>query len=145
MDEFDFWVGEWEVYAGDKLAGVNRIEKLHDGAVIVENWTGTSGATGISLNFYDPALGKWRQTYVANDRTIWEMTGECRDGAMRFEGDLIFADGNLKKTRVTFYNLERDRLRHTEDNSSDGGQTWVSVWDAIYSRIMVSGKTPLPG
>ena len=137
MDEFDFWVGEWEVYAGDKLAGLNRIEKLNDGAVIVENWTGTSGATGTSLNFYNPAVKKWRQTYVANDRAIWEMTGEYRDGAMRFEGEVTDADRGIKQTRVTFFDLGPDRLRHTEDNSSDRGQTWANVWDAIYVRKSV--------
>ena len=134
MGEFDFWVGEWEVREGERLAGVNGIEKLHDGAVIVENWKGTSGATGTSLNFFDPILNKWRQVYVANDRTIWDMTGEYTDGAMRFEGKVTDADGTTKLTRVTFFKLESDRVRHTEDNSSDGGETWINVWDAIYLR-----------
>lgn len=134
MDDLDFWVGEWEVRAGEEFAGVNRIEKVHNGAVIVENWTGASGATGISLNFYDPTIKKWRQTYVANDRTIWDMSGEYRDKAMRFEGTVTDGDGIVKMTRVTFFNEGPERVRHTEDNSTDGGSSWTNVWDAVYTR-----------
>ena len=36
--------------------------------------------------------------------------------------------------RVKFYNLSPDRVRHTQDNSTDGGQTWTNVWDATYVR-----------
>ena len=29
--QFDFWIGEWEVYSGEQLAGHNRIEPILDG------------------------------------------------------------------------------------------------------------------
>lgn len=136
--QLDFWVGEWDVQANGATVGTSIIEKLHDGCLIVENWIGRSGATGKSLNFYNPVLKKWRQVYVANDLTIWEMSGEYSDGAMRYEGEVISADESVKLTRVTFYDLPPRAVRHMEDNSSDGGKTWESVWDATYLKRIKS-------
>ncbi len=134
--QLDFWVGEWDVQltATGQHAGVSRIERMEDGCAIVENWTGAAGGpTGKSLNFYNPTARKWRQTYVGSNLGIWEMSGVYKDGAMRYEGESFTPRGKVL-TRVTFFNLGPDRVRHTEDNSSDDGKTWNTVWDAMYMR-----------
>ena len=138
--EFDFWVGEWDVQIAGQTVGTNIIQRLEEGCLIQENWTGTNGGSGKSMNFFNPTTGRWRQTYIGANQTIWEMTGEYRDGAMRYDGQ-VFSPRGTVLTRVTFYNLEPNRLRHTEDNSSDGGKTWTNVWDAIYVRKATSQKT----
>ena len=40
---FDFWIGEWEVWANDQLAGTNRIEPMLEGCALAEHWRGASG------------------------------------------------------------------------------------------------------
>lgn len=132
--ELDFWVGEWDVQVNGVTAGINVIQRIEDGCVIMENWKGQGGLTGKSMNFYNPALGKWRQTYVGSNASIWEMEGEYKEGAMRFSGQVFAPNGQAVMTRVIFYNLEPGRLRHTAENSSDQGKTWTTVWDAIYVR-----------
>ena len=132
--QFDFWVGEWDVQVGGQTVGTNVIERLQEGCIIMENWTGQAGGSGKSMNFYDPVVKKWRQTYMSNNQVVWEMSGEYKDGALRYEGEVHTPNGNRTLTRVTFYNQSPDRVRHTEDNSTDGGKTWTNVWDSIYVR-----------
>ena len=131
--EFDFWLGEWDVQVNGQSIGTNVIQRTEDGCIIQENWKGQAGITGKSLNFYNPVLGVWRQTYIGNNLAIWEMSGEYKDKAMRYSGQM-FAGNATVMTRVTFYNLEPGRLRHTQENSTDEGKTWTTVWDAMYLR-----------
>jgi hypothetical protein len=132
--QFDFWVGVWDVQVGGRTVGTNVIERLEEGCLIMESWTGRGGTTGKSLNFYDPVLRKWRQTYVASNQAIWEMSGEYKEGAMRYEGEIHTPNGRTTLTRVTLQSLSPDRLRHTQDDSTDGGKTWTNVWDSVYVR-----------
>lgn len=138
--QFDFWVGEWDVQTGGLSVGTNVVERLEEGCLIMENWTGRGGSTGKSMNFYDPVVKKWRQTYIGNSRAVWEMSGEYRDGAMRYEGEIHTPNGNKTLTRVTLYGLSPDRIRHTQDDSTDGGKTWTNVWDSVYVRKKNAGQ-----
>jgi hypothetical protein len=132
--ELDFWVGEWDVTISGQTVGTNSVQRLEDGCVIMENWASVPAAqTGKSINFYNPTTGKWRQTYVGNDLGIWEMSGEYRDGAMRYEGKIYSPRGEVM-TRMTFFNLGPDKVRQLGENSTDGGKTWATVWDAMYVR-----------
>ena len=132
--ELDFWVGEWDVTISGQTVGTNSVQRLEDGCVIMENWASVPAAqTGKSINFYNPTTGRWRQTYVGNDSGIWEMSGEYRDGAMRYEGKIYSPRGEVM-TRMTFFNLGPDKVRQLGENSTDGGKTWATVWDAMYVR-----------
>jgi hypothetical protein len=35
FSKLDFWVGEWDVFVGDRQVGENRIEKILDGCAVV--------------------------------------------------------------------------------------------------------------
>lgn len=131
--ELDFWVGEWDVSANGQRVGSSSVKQIEDGCVILEAWSASGGQTGESMNFYNPVTGKWRQTYVGNNLGIWEMSGEYKDAAMRYEGELYTARGKIV-TRMTFFNLGPDKVRQLGENSADDGKTWTSVWDAIYTR-----------
>ncbi len=49
--EFDFWIGDWEVHTADgTYAGSNTISKAERGCVLLEQWRGASGSTGMSIN-----------------------------------------------------------------------------------------------
>ena len=38
--QFDFWIGEWEVYGKDgQKAGDSKIELILDSCIVLENWT----------------------------------------------------------------------------------------------------------
>lgn len=132
--QFDFWIGEWDVYAGDRLAGTNRITRILEGCVIFEDYTGSGAYSGKSFNVYDPATKRWKQRWVDTSGLILELEGEFRDGAMRLEGETANADGSRVMHKLTFYPLPDGRVRQHWQQSRDGGATWVDAFDGLYVR-----------
>lgn len=137
--QFDFWVGEWDVQISGQSVGTNIIERLEEGCLIMENWTGRGGS-GKSMNFYNPVTKKWRQTYMSSNQVIWEMSGTYKDGVMNYEGEMMPPNSQPIMVRVKLYNLSTERIRHTQDNSTDGGKTWTNVWDSTYVRKKAAGN-----
>src|SRR4029077_18052907 len=70
--QFDFWIGDWEVYANNgKKAGDSKIELILDSCVILENWKSANVSQGIhyagkSFNTYNSITKEWQQTWVDN-------------------------------------------------------------------------------
>ena len=130
---FDFWIGEWDVQLNGQTVGVNVITKSEDGCSIHEHWTNNGGNGGRSINFYNATLGIWRQSYIGSNMAVWEMSGEVKDGKMQYTGQVFSSSGTVM-TKVNIWPIGPDRLRHTQDDSSDGGKTWTNVWDSTYVR-----------
>jgi tetratricopeptide (TPR) repeat protein len=136
---FDFWVGDWDVFAADKQVGHNRIERILGGCALQENWTDLYGDTGRSLNYYDPASGKWKQNWVdENGGLVW-YEGEVRDGEMLFHGENIAADGRKLLARVRLGPLTDGTVHHVIEHSKDGGKTWAVAFDAVYRPAKKDG------
>lgn len=132
--QLDFWVGDWDVKTPQgQLAGTNTIQRLEDGCLILENWTGSQGGTGKSMNFYNAATDKWRQTWVSSAGGVTEYEGSYRDGAMRYEGEST-RNGTKLKLRLTFFDLGPDRVRQFAEQSADAGKTWTVTYDFTYIR-----------
>src|SRR5208282_2040528 len=60
--EFDFWVGDWDVFDAGSLSGANstkvaraRVDLILDGCVLREDYRGTDGHRGQSFTIYDDA------------------------------------------------------------------------------------------
>lgn len=131
---FDFWVGTWEVFSGPSQIGTNVIERDLNGCVLIERWTSAAGSRGISLNFLDPATGKWRQQWVADNGSVVWYEGEVRDGAMHYAGEQINPRGIKTLARVLLQPQPDGTVRHRIENSTDGGKTWTNAFEAIYRR-----------
>ena len=134
--EFDFWIGDWDAYVtGTKnLAGHNKIELSSGGCALLENWT-SNASSGKSLNFIDPATGKWRQTWIGSYPNGMQdfIGGEYKDGAMRFvfEGT---RNGQKFVGRFIFFNEKPGLVRQFNETSIDDGKTWVTTYDFTYVR-----------
>jgi hypothetical protein len=135
--QFDFWLGEWDVKESSAetgpTVGASKIEKLVGSCIIQENWE-SPGFSGKSWNFYDVGLSKWRQIWIDITGRRAEFSGEYRDGAMRFEGEAVLANGRRVKSRMTFFNLSADKVRQFAERSTDEGKTWTTTVDYIYFR-----------
>jgi hypothetical protein len=137
--EFDFWVGTWDVHPNGKpeqRAGTNVITKVHQGCVILENWTGARGMTGTSINIYDASRGRWYQTWADSSGELHEYMGGIEDGKMVYYANLAAPPGQSGRvrTRLTFFNEGPDRVRQLSERTPDGGNTWVVNYDFIYVR-----------
>jgi hypothetical protein len=141
--EFDFWLGDWDVYARgtDTLVGKSRIESASGGCMVLENWTAVGGPphNGKSMNFVDPVSSKWIQVWVGSSGIIPQnitrfYDGEYKDGAMRFVYDREM-NGSKITGRFIFYNEGPNQVRQFNEQSSDGGKTWATNYDFIYKRV----------
>ncbi len=134
--EFDFWLGEWDVYrAGtETLVAHSLIEKLYAGCAVRENWMPLKGAGGGSLNGYDPQSGGWKQTWIGSSPGPVYFTGGATDGKMvltgRWKGSGPKGEDGL--TRMTYSKLPDGAVRQHGEFSADHGLTWQTTFDLIY-------------
>ncbi|MCA1634380.1 MAG: hypothetical protein LC802_11975 [Acidobacteria bacterium] len=133
--QLDFWVGEWEVQGPKgKTVGASSVQLILSDCVVFENWTGGSGYSGKSFNFYDAKAHKWKQFWVDDRGGSLEFTGEFKDGAMRYTGLSTAQDGKPVMDRLTFFPLAEGRVRQLWQQSADEGRTWKTVFDGTYIK-----------
>lgn len=132
--QFDFWIGEWEVYAGEDLAGHNSIRPILDGCVLQESWRGSRGSAGSSFNFYNPQKDRWQQFWVWRNGTTLELEGELENGNMILTGTTVDREGKTLHHRVAWYDNPEGTVRQWWETSADGGETWETAFDGLYRK-----------
>lgn len=136
--QFDFWLGKWEVRLPDgTLVGYDTIMKRDGGCTIHESWEGSGGSSGTSLTFYVPSRSQWRQVWVGSGATLIDITGGLtEDGAMHMEGTIEYADrANVIAFRGTWTQAADGRVRQKFEEFDLAGQTWNLWFDGIFRRI----------
>lgn len=138
--QFDFWIGQWDVtpWTGPLVpgqpAGFNDVHPILEHCVVFENWKGGGCGEGKSFNYFDSNLNKWRQIWMDDSGNALDYVGEFRDGAMRFAGWTLDAQGHRVEQKLTFTPIDKDTVRQTFESSSDGGKTWATSFDGRYVR-----------
>lgn len=133
---FDFWLGDWEVYANDRRAGTNRIEKTLDGCALTEHWLGASGVEGRSVNAWDAANRRWRQFWVATRGNVLLLEGGVVDGAMVMEGVQRSAKtGKPQRQRIAWTRGDDGSVRQLWETSDDDGASWQVSFDGRYRPV----------
>jgi hypothetical protein len=136
--QFDFWIGNWEVYdTAGKKAGDSQIELILDSCIILENWkSARSGYAGKSFNTYNAITGQWQQNWVDNaGESIAFTEGKFDNHQMQFlTKPYPVAKDTLGIRRLTFYQLAADKVRQHGELSKDGGQHWSTEYDLEYRR-----------
>lgn len=130
--QFDFWVGDWDVYntGQDVLVARSTIEKLYGGCAVRENWKPLKGAGGGSLNAFVPGDRTWRQTWADSSGSWAEFKGAWDGKAMVIQGD---QNGAL--TRMSYSPLPDGTVRQFGETSVDGGKSWKMTFDLTYRRV----------
>lgn len=126
--QFDFWIGEWDVF-GVKGAqvGRSRIELHGSGCYLLENWTSTTGFDGKSLNMYDASDKRWHQSWYDNSGSRLDLAGALADGKMIMSS----RDGSQ---RITWTPNPDGTVRQFWEVTKDQGKTWTSSFDGKYVR-----------
>jgi len=133
--QFDFWLGNWEVTANEKVAGTNHIRTILDGCVLMEEWQSANGTfAGRSFNRYDTEKGKWEQTWVDNQGGVLKLAGEFKDGKMVLAGDQLVG-GEPVIDRITWTPNDDGSVRQLWEKSKDGGATWSVAFDGLYRKV----------
>jgi hypothetical protein len=129
--EFDFWLGEWNVYWGDKQ-GTNRIERILDGAAIQENFEG-DGLIGISVSVFSKEDHRWYQTWVDNTGSYLDFVGEFADGKMILSRNGV-VEGKTVRQRMVWYDIAPNTFLWNWERSDDEGTSWREMWKLEYKR-----------
>src|SRR3954471_340170 len=132
----DFWVGNWDVYAGGELAGTDLVERILGGCAVVEHWRGAGGDEGISLFAYDARRDLWTQTWVTGDTSQpgglkFKLLRAHTPTSTTFQGELEGRSGAVYYDR-TILNVQPGGSVHQEIQVSRDGVAWHTVFDALY-------------
>jgi len=136
FDQFDFWVGEWEVFAnatGNK-AGENSIQKQEQGCVLIERWQGASGGSGMSMNYYNPVLDQWRQLWVSANRYAIDIVGGLQNGVMQLEGKIHYFQGASQDFRGSWSLNDDGSVRQFFEQFDADSEEWQVWFDGRYVR-----------
>lgn len=141
--QFDFWLGDWTVRTADgAVVGRNEIRTIAGGCGLIEHWRGARGDEGLSLNAFDPVVGRWTQRWVGVGAVLW-LEGTVVDGAMVLVGSMPRpTPQGVMIDRITWTPLEDGRVRQAWEVSPDGGESWQPHFDGYYSRGVVGGGVP---
>lgn len=133
--QFDFWVGEWDVYNVQGIqSGTNKIERILGDCVILENWTDRFGSQGKSFNKYNRDKKRWEQYWVDEQGSTTHFWGKLEGKNMVFHAEAPQPDEKMGERKLVFYNLGPDKLRQFSQITTDGGKTWSTEYDLTYVR-----------
>ncbi|MFT5822029.1 MAG: hypothetical protein ACI8ZM_003285 [Crocinitomix sp.] len=137
QQEFDFWIGSWEVYdtSGTRV-GQNEIVQIQAGCALQEHWTGASGFTGTSLNYYDAKTEKWNQLWIDQSGSVLKLSGIFSGNQMTLISEEMY-NQKLKKpyqNRIIWTLNEDGTVRQLWESTIDKGENWNTVFDGLYKK-----------
>lgn len=135
-DQFDFWIGNWEVLdTTGVLLGTNTITKSQQNCLVVENWTGASGGTGTSNNFFNPADSSWHQVWVSSNGYILNLKGGLQDGSMVLQSEILKnRQGKTFYHQIRWTPLSQDEVLQLWEQYSESGNLIGTLFYGIYRR-----------
>ena len=138
FDDWDFWVGEWNVYSNDEkrvFAGTNAVTKHYNNCLMIENWVNSQGSGGMSINYYNPITDQWRQVWVSNGYAIDYTGGLNEQGEMVLAGELFtYQTGVRQKFKGVWTAQENgDVIQHFETHDQEA-DTWKVWFEGRYVR-----------
>ncbi len=140
--QFDFWIGEWEAFGtkGNK-AGDSKISLIIDSCVILEEWTSAALQQGLryagkSFNTYNSAVKQWQQTWTDNTgNTTFYTEGKFEDNKIIYKtAPFNISKDTLAVRKLTFFNIDKNKVRQLGEISKDNGVTWIMEYDLEYRR-----------
>lgn len=121
-NQFDFWVGEWNVYdtLGNKV-GENSISKLYENCILQEKWISSQVNKGTSYNYFNPSDTTWNQLWLDNQGSILKLKGRFSNDRMVLKSELVAGK------KVAFYYNQISWI-----NNPDG--TVHQVWEIFDNK-----------
>jgi len=132
--QFDFWLGDWDVFdSGDAKPSMRiRVEKILDGCALRESYRDDAGKLGESYNIYDASRKVWHQTWVTNRGQLLVLEGGLENGVMTLRATETTPAGPVLWRGV--WTPRGAEVRETAETSSDGGKTWKPKFDIVFRK-----------
>jgi hypothetical protein len=134
--QFDFWIGNWNVYTGENLVGKNTVVFLQNKHIIQENWVSEKeNFTGTSYSFYNAKTKKWHQVWIDKNGSNLLLTGEFANGKMVLTSS---SDSNMgepnSKHRITWTQLTNGDVKQVWESTTNDGKNWTIQFEGIYKK-----------
>ncbi|MCB2067601.1 MAG: hypothetical protein KDE15_13295 [Erythrobacter sp.] len=133
--QFDFWVGQWDVYltGTDTQVATSLVERVSNGCAVRETWMPLRGAPGTSLSTFEPVDGLWHQLWVGPQPGQVFFSGGMSGTEMVITGYWgVNAEGQPNLVRMTYTPNADGSVRQHGDASGDHGVTWEPNFDLTY-------------
>lgn len=145
---FDFWIGDWnirqKILRQDgtwlRFEAKTSVSPALDGCAIVEHWEGTvqffwegmrtpEPMRGLSVRAYDPDTGRWHIHWMDTRTPHFgaPYVGGFSEGRGEFFREWMTPEGE-RLGRITFSDITPESVDWELAISSDGGQSWSSLW-----------------
>jgi len=134
--QFDFWIGDWEVFENEKSVAHVTVDKILGGCVVRERYTESNGYEGQSFNIYDAGKHVWSQTWMTNRGKFLQISGGLNGNSMVLSG----TDLDSKPTRLVrgTWKPVKDGVEETAITSTDGGKAWTTWFDLFFRPFRTS-------
>jgi hypothetical protein len=132
----DFALGDWDVFAGDKMDAHVRLEPVLAGCAIRESWTALSGkGNGIGLFTWSRVLNAWSYAWASNTGAATEFTGAATgERGMLYITQRPTATGGTRIRHWTLIEQPDHSIRELSVGSEDGGKTWTQEYELIWKK-----------
>lgn len=133
--QFDFWLGDWIIKdTTGFIVGENRITKIEGGCVLKEKWTGTSGTTGISMNYFNDSDKSWNQLWLDNGGNQLQLKGRFREGRMILRSDVIRSKNSDYYNQITWSRNDDGTITQLWKVLNTSNKPLRTVFKGIYHR-----------
>ena len=129
---FNFWLGRWHV-TWEGGGGTNTITPILDGRVIQEQFD-CPQLQGISHSVYNPHTQRWHQTWVDNQGSYLDFTGQLEEDGRMILGRTALYEGKTFQQRMVFQDIQENSFEWHWQRSTDDGRTWETQWHISYRR-----------
>lgn len=128
-NEFNFWVGWWDVVDMDtgKRVAQADVESVLNQCAVLEDYRADDGGRGMSLSSWDAGHKLWRQYWVSDKGATVIIEGISNDGSMTLTGTEDNPQANYLIRGV--WKPVGKNVRETAIRSVDGGRTWKPWFD----------------
>lgn len=134
--QFDFWVGNWEVFnTQGKQIGENLIKSMPNACAIQENWKSSNGnSLGTSYSYYDISDKKWHQLWIDNKGYVLETSGNYANGEMVLISELVQNKNKPYYNKIIWKKNKDGSVTQTWQYLSPNHKLIKEAFKGIYKR-----------
>ena len=146
--ELDFWLGQWTVRTRTgQPGGTSDVRSVSGGCALLEQYAGPGTYRGSGVHVFSAADRTWHQFWTDNRPAIVnDMRGRKGPTGFVYTWDVMMTPQGHPATpgdpaavkvpkRYTLSVLEGGNVRQLGERTMDGGRTWITEFDYIYTKV----------
>jgi len=135
FDQFDFWLGEWEVYdTNGVIVGESKISKQYNNCLLLEEWKSTAQNRGTSYNYFNPQDNSWNQLWIDNQGGVLELKGVFEGNQMLLESKPFKRQNSFVINQIRWVNQDNGTIAQIWEIYTSEKKLVSTLFHGIYKR-----------